>query len=111
MPKRKKSDDKSFTKEHLVAFAKEFADKFTGSFLSDFVERIKDGIHDKIDYFMFRLRQTLVVSALLLVGIIFFLVGLAKVLDSLVGFYGGGYLLLGIFFLLLSFLFGLVRGK
>ena len=102
--------DDSF-RDGLMLFVREVAGKFTNSFLTNFIEQIKDETQAKIDETIIKVKQIITTSFLIMTGTIFSLIGLALVLESVFNFPGTGFLILGVFFLLVAFLFSFANNK
>ncbi|HHX58530.1 MAG TPA: hypothetical protein GX706_02070 [Candidatus Moranbacteria bacterium] len=107
--KAKKKED-SF-KDGLMLFVREVASKFTSSFLANFIEQVKEETQSKIDETIIRVKQLIATSFLVMTGVIFSLIGLALILESVFNFPGTGFLILGVFFLLVAFLFSFANKK
>jgi len=85
--KKVDAEDGSSIKDMLLEFA--------GSFVRNFFDKLQEGISGKIREVLHEVKRTVTVTFLLLLGIIFMLIGLANVVDILVGMKGIGYLFIG----------------
>lgn len=98
-------------KEGIMMFVREIASKFTNSFLTNFIEQIKDETQAKVDETIIKIKQLVTISFLVMIGVVFSLLGIALILESIFGFPGVGFLILGFFFLLIAFLFSFANKK
>lgn len=90
MEKEKKNEKPSGENWRVMikGFLDSFAKNFAGSFLGNLKERIEEGVA--------QLKRNLVAAILFVLALVFLLVGVAMVLDQLIGYYRGfGYLIVG----------------
>lgn len=75
-------------------FLDSLAKNFAGNFLANMRERFEEA--------MLNCKRSMFMGALMIVAIVFFLVGIAMILDQVVGYYrGSGYLIIAVVMMLI----------
>lgn len=66
-----------------------------GSFARNFFDQLQEGVMNKVNELLKEAKRTVTVTALVLLGIMFMFIGLANIIDMVIGVRGSGYLFIG----------------
>lgn len=96
MPKIKKtSKAQGSSKSKNDSSIKDMLLQVVGSFARNFFDQLQEGITNKAKDILREAKRTVTVTALILLGIVFMFIGLANIIDMVVGIKGIGYLFIG----------------
>ena len=96
MPKTKKATKKSSTsKSKYDSSLKDMLLQVVGSFARNFFDQLQEGVANKVKEVTQEVKRTVTVTGLVLLGMIFMFIGLANVVDIVVGIKGAGFLFIG----------------
>ena len=88
LEKKEHEDSQENWKAMVKGFLESFAKNFAGSFMGNLRERIEEGVN--------KFKRNMAAAVLFVLALIFLLVGVAMVLDQVIGYYKGlGYLIVG----------------
>lgn len=109
MEKKKKEKKKKEKKESAVGggfeLIKDAVLDLVSNFFKGLADQIKNEAQRKVDLFVFNAKKASVLIFLFLIGFIFILVGMAKIIEELVDFDGIGFLFLGFLLLTIAYFF------
>lgn len=96
MPKTKKTAKKSSSsRPRDDSSLKDMLLQVVGSFARNFFDQLQEGVASKVKEITQEVKRTVTVTGLVLLGMIFMFIGLASVVDLVVGIKGAGFLFIG----------------
>ena len=98
-------------KDNSIPSMKDFLFHFLGDFIRNFLDGLNETIQTRLKEISQDTKRIVTVMFLTGVGSIFFFIGIAKIIDNLIGVYGLGFLIVGGAIIIFALLLNLMSKK
>lgn len=106
----KNKKTKSRIEDSIYSFKDIFL-QIAGGFVSNLFEQMKEQVAEKTREILYEVKRTAITTFLILFGIVFLFVGLANVIDFIIGVRGVGYLFIGFVIMFFGFFMSLLTRR
>lgn len=109
MKTKKAKDENSFGGS--MTLIKDAVIEFITGFFENLAKQLQEEAKKKLENFVLDTKKIAVFLFLMITGLIFVLIGMAKTVDQITGLHGSGFVLFGLILLAIGFLFNLLSKK
>lgn len=99
---------KQKTNKRYASATKGILLEMASTFFHNIIDQLREGVRAKVENFFQDVKKAVVVFFLMLVGSLFVFVGMAKLIDRVIGFEGSGFLIVGALIAMSGFLLNMV---
>ena len=85
--------------------------QIAGGFISNFFEQLKDQVMERTQEILHEVKRAATVTFLILFGVVFLFVGLANIIDVVVGIKGVGFLFIGFVIVFFGFFMNMITRR
>ena len=111
MKRSTKNKNDNFAKEENEHPFKDMFLQIARSFFGNLFEQLKDQVSEKAQDILYEIKRTITITFLILFGVVFLFIGLANIIDVVVGFRGIGYLFIGFVIMFIGFFMNIITKR